>query len=209
MSRGLRLCETIHLTVLGLWLGTLIMTGVAAAVLFPAVRALDPRLPAYSEYTGDHWSLLAGKVAAILFFVCDSVQFAGALVAGLTLCIAILGFGLPMTRLTTAARGGLLIVLIGILSFQFFVLAPRMNRNLVAYWDAAQRGDNEAAGALKAAFDADHPLARNLLAVDTLAVLALLVVGVWSATGAAGSARPRPDTRPYQLEEPLLARSAR
>lgn len=209
MSTGRRVCETIHLTVLGLWLGTLVMTGAAAAVIFPTVREFDPRLPKFAAYTGDHWSLLAGKVAATLFFICDSVQFAGVLVAGVTLGVAILWFGLPMTRLSTALRGGLLIILIAVLSFQFFVLAPRMNRNLFAYWQAAETGENEAASTLKAAFDADHPLARNLLAVDTILVLALLTAGVWSATSGARALEPRTVCAEPELEVPLLARSIR
>ena len=49
-----RLLETVHLTFAGLWLGSLVMTGVAAAVIFPVARGLDPQLPAFSEYTGPH-----------------------------------------------------------------------------------------------------------------------------------------------------------
>ncbi len=131
------------------------------------------------------------------------------LVAGVTLGVAILWFGLPMTRLSTALRGGLLIIIIAVLSFQFFVLAPRMNRNLVAYWQAAEQGENEAAATLKAAFDADHPLARNLLVVDTALVLALLIIGVWSATSGALAPEPRPVREDPELEVPLLARGVR
>lgn len=206
MTRGRRICETIHLVTLGLWLGVLVMTGVAAAVLFPTIKALDPRLPEYAAFTGAHWSLAAGKVAATLFFVCDAVQFAGALIAGVTLGLSTLLFGLPARNLATACRSGFIVVIVGVLSYQFIILAPEMNRNLAAYWAAARSGDNAAAAGFKAAFDAKHPLARNLLAADAVLVLASLVLGAWSASGAARertAATGAPEGE--RIEEPLLA----
>ncbi|MFM9996691.1 MAG: hypothetical protein ACKVU4_12940 [Phycisphaerales bacterium] len=206
MNRGRRVCESIHLVTLGLWLGVLVMTGVAAAVLFPTIKALDPRLPEYAAFTGEHWSLAAGRVAATLFFVCDAVQFAGALIAGVTLGLSILLFGLPARSLATACRAGLIVIIVGVLSYQFIMLAPDMNRNLAAYWTAAKGGDNSAAATFKAAFDAKHPLARNLLAVDALLVVASFVLAAWSATGLA---REQPEAaggpERERIEEPLLA----
>ncbi len=209
MTTGRRVCETIHLAVLGLWLGSLIMTGLAAAVLFPTMRSVEPHLPKFAAYSGDHWSLLAGRIASTLFFICDSIQFAAVLIAGGTFGLAILLYGLPVRRLSTAFRGGLLALVIGVLSYQFLVLAPRMNRKLAAYWHAAETGDNEAAASLKAAFDAEHPLARNLLMTDTLLVLALLVIGLWAVTGGDREVQTMASPAEPRLEEPLLARSLR
>lgn len=210
MTRGRRICETIHLAVLGAWLGVLLMTGATAATLFPAVKALAPTLPGYARYEGPHWSLAAGKVAAVLFFIADAAQFAGVLIAGVTFGVSILAFGVSMRSRLTALRGGVLIALLGLLSYQLLVLAPGMNSDLASYWLAAEAGDNAAAARFKAAFDARHPLATNLLAVDAGAVLVLLVAGVWSATDRGAGGGEASGVEPtVRLEEPLLARGRR
>lgn len=210
MTRGRRICETIHLAVLGAWLGVLLMTGAAAAMLFPTIRALAPTLPGYARYEGPHWSLAAGKIAAVLFFLADAAQFAGVLAAGATLGVSILAFGVSMRSRLTALRGGVLIALLGLLSYQLLVLAPGMHADLASYWLAAEAGDNAAAARFKAAFDARHPLARTLLAVDAAAVLVLLVAGVWSATDRGRSVADVPVAAPpVRLEEPMLARGRR
>ncbi|MGQ0628913.1 MAG: hypothetical protein ACT4PL_12535 [Phycisphaerales bacterium] len=65
----------LHTFALGLWFGSLIMSGVAAAVLFPTLKRLDPTLGAYPKYTGSHWLLAAGHVAEIVFYISDIISF--------------------------------------------------------------------------------------------------------------------------------------
>jgi hypothetical protein len=66
-----------------------------------------------------------------------------------------------------------------LLLYSLFFLAPRMSANLGAYWETAQRGDNVAAAASQAAFNADHPTASTVLSVSAVAVLLAAVVAAW------------------------------
>ncbi len=203
-------CETIHLVALGLWVGTLAMTGAAAAILFPTIRGLRPTLPDYARYTGEHWLIAAGHVVQRLFLLCDTIQFGCATVASASLAVLYLRLRLEWRRPASFARLGGLLVAMGVLFYQFFFLVPGMNRHLTAYWIAAQTGDNATALVHKAAFDADHPTATGLLVSGTLAVLVALVAGAWSAAtpGYGGPAgEPSRAGRPGRLEEPLLART--
>lgn len=185
MNRGRRICESIHVGVLGVWLGALVMTGVAAAVIFPTMKSLDPRLPGYEGYTGSHWMLAGGSVANRLFVIGDVVQFTAMLAAGATFGLGIMFFGLPSRKPLTVIRATLLLGLVGVLSYHLLVLAPRMAVNLDGFWAAAKAGDQARAETLRAAFDADHPTARSVLSCIAVLLLGALAAGVWSATGGA------------------------
>lgn len=205
MGPGRRACEAVHLTALAVWLGSLVMTGVAVAIVFATSRELDPQLPAYAGYEGEHWRLAGGQIAARVFLATDIIQFGAVLAAGISFAVATLFFGLPMRRLSTFLRAALLLGLICVLSYQFFLLAPEMNANLRQYWSAALAGDTAAAEGFRAAFDQDHPVATRLLVANTIQVLALLVVGVWTL----GERDQEPGAGASGLEEPLLARMGR
>jgi hypothetical protein len=158
------------------------MTGAAAAVIFPAMKGLDPALPAYAAYTGPHWSLAAGQIANRLFIIADTVQFGAMLAAGVTFGLCVLFFGLSTRRGTTFARAALLLALVGVLSYHLMILSPRMATNVRLYWDAAAAGDNAGAAGPKAAFDADHPTASRVLGATALLVLGAMVAGMVSIT---------------------------
>jgi hypothetical protein len=80
------------------------------------------------------------------------------------------------------------------------MLAPNMNRELRAYWAAAEAGDVEQAQAHRAAFNADHPRADALLRLNLL----LLVV---AAVSSAAAFTPDPSKR-TGLQAPELAERA-
>ena len=61
------------------------MTGAAAARIFPIVKGLDPHLAKYGEYKGEHWLIVAGKVANSIFFWAAVVQIVCAVVVIATL----------------------------------------------------------------------------------------------------------------------------
>jgi hypothetical protein len=210
------LSETIHLTALGLWLGSLVMTGAAAAIIFPTVKALRPSLPEFSGYTGDHWRIAGGQIASRVFLVCDVVQFICAILAGVSVCVLLIVARVSVRRPAVLARLATLGIAIAVLGGQLFFLAPRMNGHMLSFWAAAQRGDNAAAAVSQAAFDKLHPVATNLLGVATLAVLVAMVLGAWAAStperNDAWTGLPRIPTqthRPAKLEEPLLLRTQR
>jgi hypothetical protein len=177
--------EATHLVSAAVWLGALLGAGGSAAMLFPAMRALRPRLEDFAGYPGEHWKLAAGQVAQKLFVACDTVQLLCAGVCFLTL-------GLVLSRMKKEggrARGGMLVralaltVAMGLVCYQLFVLGPRMYANSREYWDSARAGEVERANAAQAAFAKDHPTSTNVLGGTATAVLMLIVSGAWVQGG--------------------------
>lgn len=199
-----RFLEVVHLIAAGLWLGVAVATGAAAAIIFPTVRDFEPTLATYPDYTGEHWRLLAGHVAARIFAVGDIVGFFCLMLTGLSLCIiaAMRHIWIQIPRITLArlAALGLAILAAG---YNIFVLGPRMNRNLTDYWNAAAAGDNAAATIARDAFMADHTPASNTLAAIAIAALALTVTAAMAITAKPRSAAQLP--KPQRLETPELA----
>jgi len=177
-----RLLPAIHTWALGLWFGSLVMTGIAAAVLFPTLKQLDPTLGAYPLYTGEHWMLAAGRVAERLFFASDIIGFGCAGVAIFSLAIGGFLGDRPWRQVLGALRITLIAAIVLVLSYQLMVLGPRMNTNLRTYWMAAATGGeagNAAAATAATAFRADHPTAQTVLGVLTALVgVTLLLAGV-------------------------------
>lgn len=185
MSPLRRVVESVHLAALGLWLGILIATGAAAALVFPAMKALDPTLPAYAAFDRPHWTLAAGHVAERYFRASDGAQVALAGVAWLTLPIAPVCFG--RQRRMAIVRVALVSALSASLAWQLLSLRPRMDLHLAAYRAAAIAGETDRAEGERAAFAALHPTATRAMATN--AALALLAL----AAGALDVARPRRD----------------
>ncbi len=199
-----------HVAALGVWLGVVLMSGAAAAIIFPTVKALAPSVPAYAGYAGEHWMLVAGRVAQRVFLAGDVAQFACACGAGLGLLFARPFGHVWWRRVATALRLTLLCGAVTALAYQLFVLAPRMNANLHGYWDAAAAGDTATAEALRAAFSAEHPTATRVLGVIAALVSACLALAAWpernGATGDAAAAMPPARRTGSGLEEPRLLR---
>jgi hypothetical protein len=178
MDRAGRACEIVHAAALALWLGAIVMTAVFAAIIFPAMRALDPVLPGYAALDGGHWRIAAGQVAARAFRVSDAVE-AGALVVGVA------SFGAQLRRrgaggrFSASARTVVLAALAAVTVFHVFVLGPRMARNSRVYWESARAGDLVAAERARGAFEADHPVATRLMGTE--GVLLLLGIGLSAA----------------------------
>jgi hypothetical protein len=83
-----------------------------------------------------------------------------------------------------------------IFAFHATMLAPKMNRDLRAYWDAAKVGDIDQAQSRLAAFNERHPVANTLLQVN----LVLLLVAIMSTAAALGPV----STRRHHFESPAL-----
>jgi hypothetical protein len=182
---------------LAVWLGVIIMTGVAAARTFPILRDLKPTLAEYPAYTGDHWLLAAGKVANSVFFFSNLAQLLCFLATVATLVL--LTVQKQLTFVVAAARWACVAVLTCVLTYYLLVLGTRMNANLTQYWEAAAAGDTTRAEVFQAAFSADHP--RSSAALGALAVLLLiaLVVNGWTMVvsgKALQQAAPKPASPP-------------
>lgn len=167
---------------MGIWVGTLGMAGASAAIIFPTMRSLEPTLGAYPLYTEPHWRLAAGHVAAKLFFASDLVQLVCAPLGGLALVLMVLKKAVPWPSRLIAARLVVLTLLMAVLSYRFFVLAPRMDRDLSLYRAAASTGEMEPAAQHLAAFNVDHPTASRIMTTTFVLALLGLVTGAWSAS---------------------------
>lgn len=188
MTAPLTRLNQLHIAAVGLWAGSLAMSGVAAALIFPGMKRLSPTLPEYAQYTGDHWMIAAGMIAARQFAVLAWVEAALALVAVGSLLLLVASGRTRLSLMLVLRILGIGAVT-AILVFQAFFLQPRMDRHMHAHWDAARQGDNEAAVASKNAFTADHPLASGLMQARLGLLLACLLAGVWSVRANASPAR--------------------
>ncbi|MFI4892893.1 MAG: hypothetical protein ACIAQ0_05575 [Phycisphaerales bacterium JB058] len=209
MSPLRRLLETVHLTFVGLWMGSLAMAGAAAAIIFPTVRDLDPSLPAYAAFTGPHWKLAAGHVASRIFLVADAVALGCLIVSGLTLGLVAASKEPWRQAWTTGVRLVAFFGALSLLTYSFVFLGPRMNTNMVNYWEAAEAGNNEAALEYQAAFDKDHPTASTVMVSSFACVTLLMISGAFAATArTATPAQPSGASKPT-LEQPSLTRKGR
>lgn len=212
MSAWRPFCETAHAAALAVWLAALVAGGVTASVAFPTMRELDPHLPPFAAYDGEHWPIAAGQIAERVFFITDVAQFAAAMMAILTVAPLLALGWIPRTRPATVVRIIALFLAVGALAGRLIIVAPSMNASVRAYWSAAVAGENEQAAAHRAAFNELHPIATNLMLLGFVCVAACLLASVWSAA-THGDARAQlpPATRPghTELEEPLLARKNR
>jgi hypothetical protein len=159
-----------------LWLGSLIVAGAAAAIIFPTMKRLKPSLPDYASYSGEHWSLAGGQIAARIFWLADVIQVACLVIAGLSFGAAIVWFGTPMRSRLTMLRATLLLLALAVAGYRLGLLEPGLTDALRGYWAAALAGDNEAAARLKQVFDDAHPMQTRLMS-GTAALLVCLIAG--------------------------------
>ncbi|MFG0275707.1 MAG: hypothetical protein ACF8QF_11680 [Phycisphaerales bacterium] len=182
MSRLRPTLETAHILALGVWLGALVMTGATAAIAFPTMRDLDPSLPAFAAYPEDHCTIAAGMVMARVFFVCDTVQLVGAMVASVTL-IGLFATGAVSRRRAAHVIRAAILAALAVSLLQYLIFPAReMAQHLDAFWTAARAGDIATADAERAAFDRLHPGASLRLSLHAIGIVAALVVGCWAAT---------------------------
>ena len=181
MTRHYRAGEASHLLALAVWLGALLMGGVVAALVFPAMEALDPQLPDYANYPGPHWRITAGQFAARVFRISDVIQYVCAAVV-LAALAGMWWFRPPIFK-PPWGRTAFALAAWTLLGYHAFVLEPRMHPNMTGYWAAAKAGDEHAAQMLHAAFDRDHPAATRNLVATAVVILVSLGGSAWSLTG--------------------------
>lgn len=168
----------VHVTALGIWVGTIAMTGAAAGVLFPQIKALAPTTAVFEKYTGEHWLLIAGRPASRIFAISDMVQFSLALIVLLSF-IGLYTSGSLRRHWATAIHTIGLSIIIAVFCYYMLVLAPRMDMALKAFWTAAENGAMDAAAKHRAAFDADHPVASRLYSVLAFVLLGTTLAAAW------------------------------
>ena len=179
MQRRRAVLEMVHLTALGVWVGALGMTAATAAMIFPAMRDLDPAIDRFSAYPQDHWVIAAGWVMARVFFALDVAQLGCAALASVTI------FGLFIMKKTPTrwrrVRMVLVIATVGSVLWYVLMIAQPMNADLASFWHEAQAGNVAEADAYRAAFDARHPAASRAMGITGVLALVTVVVGCLSA----------------------------
>ena len=177
-----RFFEVIHVVALSAWFGTVGMSGIVAATVFPTVGQMRPTLGAYPEYTGDHALLAGGLIAGKVFLIVDSAQFVCAAIA-LASFVTMIVAGYSINSLSRVLRSVVLLCTMGLLSYHLFMLMPQMTEDLRNYWDLAAAGNTEQADVHKNAFMMMHETAANTLKGLMVATLLCLVLAVWTGVG--------------------------
>jgi len=175
VNRIRAISETVHLSALGVWLGALGLTGVAAAMAFPVMRDLEPTLGAYDAFPREHWPIAAGEIMIRVFQISDLVAVVCCTLAAGSLGLSLIAGKLSLGRFWSRLRILLVVGLVAIQSWAVFALAPRMAHNAGEFWAAAKSGDVERAGEYRMRFGADHPTARRVSQTLVVVILATIV----------------------------------
>lgn len=183
MSRALfsRVLQILNLLALSVWLGSVAMSGVVAAIVFPLMRRLEPTLGAYNAYQGDHATLAGGLVASRVFFTVDTIQFVCAALA-LGSIAMLVAMGYSLNTFARVMRVLVLCMTLALLSYHLFFFMPSLTQTLNGYWDFAAAGNTAQADVFKDRFLASHGLASNLLGGLTLMVLINILLAAWTLT---------------------------
>lgn len=176
-----RIAQIVHLVALSIWLGSVAMSGVVAAIVFPLMRTLEPTLGAFASYEGDHALLAAGRIASRVFFVVDYIQFACGSLALLTLVILLVK-GYALNTVARVFRVIFLCMTLALLSYHLFLFMPNIEQMLAGYWHFAQLGETAQADQFKDRFLESHSSASRILGGLTIMVLINIVLVGWTLT---------------------------
>lgn len=198
--------ESVHAVALALWLGFTVAAGAFAAMVFGVTKGLDPRLPEFEAYTGEHYLIVGGKMAQTVFFATDVVQFACSMLAIVTLIALFKVREDEARRPAMVMRASALVVSVASVAALLVIVNPKLTTATRLYWEAAKTG-KMAEVELHRAIAADtHPYASALMLTSALMVLITLVAGVWSLAAANSST---PVARASKHPEPALLRGGR
>lgn len=188
--------DTLHILSLALWLAATLGSALAAAVLFPTLKSLHPRLPEYEAYQGEHFLVAAGTVAQKIFLIADMVHLPAALIAVITLVLSVRARGVLSKRPATAVRAVSLAVALACLGAMLLIVTPRLVSHTKQHFAAMQQNNASAIAAHKAAVDDIHPIASRLMGTMALSTLLSLASGAWSlASPPSSPSAPTPSPR--------------
>jgi hypothetical protein len=159
---------TLHVACLACLLASVLLSGLFAAVVFPVIKSLEPSLPKVHILQQDHWKMIAGYPAAIIFYVTSAVQLVlmlGALPPAWILARSFRTRAARWPVITTVLASCLWLVT------QLTVIIP-MAGALRDYRAAAGVNNLEAALSAQATFERYHSLSTAALAI--LACLLLI-----------------------------------
>ncbi len=173
--------ESVNALVLGLWAGALAMVGVAAAFAFPTMKSLDPALPGYASYTGEHWRLAAGAIMNPLFGVVGLIGKVSFLVVCVLLAVLLAKKHVSFRSRTFGVRTVMWLALGALTLYVDRVLWSPMNELFEAHQQFALAGNNEGSVRVMAEFDALHAKASPLMGAQLVIIVSLLVASLVDA----------------------------
>lgn len=200
MSRSTlcRLAHAVQLAAMGVWCGSVAMSGVSAALIFPRMKDMAPTLSGFADYGGDHAMLAGGRIASPIFFAVDAVQFVCGFVVLATL-IGMLLCGYALRTPLRVVRSVLTLATLGVLSYHLTIMMPEMSEHLRTYWELAAQGDTAGADVAKDAFMRMHPVASRT--IGTLTVMTLLCALIAGFTGPDGRDFPELNAKSDQQDD--------
>lgn len=177
-------CSSIYWLLLTLWIAALISAGVAAGGVFFTLQRIGLTVDAYRSAFGDdtaeHGRLVGGMVMEPIFFATDLVQIVAGLFTLLMLALQLTVFNMRWSQPANLLRTVCIAVAAALVVLHATGFAPRMNRELRGYWNAAQVNDQTAMTAHRQRFDNDHELANRLFTLR-FGLLVLAVAGTAAA----------------------------
>lgn len=175
----MRPTATLLLVALAAWLAAIASAGAAAMAAFSSLPGMGLSVAGTEVFfagdTADMGRYAAGRMLAPLFMSSDWVQFtASSLAVGCAVRLGRLG-GFRGMRAAAWGFGFALASSALLLAWRAWS-APAMNADLIAYWNAVEAGDRDAAAAARASFDAAHRVADTVFRAQALAVAASLAL---------------------------------
>jgi len=168
----------VYLLALALWLGALMSAGIAAGSTFSVLTKMDISIARYTKFVPDeadvpnaHENLAAGHVLEPVFWITNAVQLIAIPLVLLTLAAQLFVFNQHKSKFSNFIRTFCIIISAGIFAYHAFALTPPMNRDLRAYWQAAEAGDILAAKTHREGLLSRHGTATNILFSTLMLVL--------------------------------------
>ncbi|MCC6970418.1 MAG: hypothetical protein IT434_09370 [Phycisphaerales bacterium] len=164
---------------LAVWLSSVVASGFAAAITFPAMKKLGVRIPAYEAFDAEHWKIAGGKVGWAVFTASDIVQPTMALIAAV--CLLLIRPRDCSPRWGAIAR--LFLVAAGIALFLWYAAMIRfpMEHALDSFWTALDAARYDDARKFQSDFDALHPASSRTLSAIAITVLLALLASLITA----------------------------
>ena len=165
-------CLALYWLSLAVWLAALMAAGLSAVHTFGELSGAALVLEPFAAYPArEHGTIAAGLVMADLFVTVDFIQFVVIPLAVIMLALQLTVFGLPAGRPSNVVRLGCLVLAAGLFAWYAVAVAPPLNGNLRAFWDAARAGDLETAALHRDLVGAYHSTARLVLQLNLALVL--------------------------------------
>lgn len=198
----LKLCNAVYWLMLTIWVSVLISAGVAAMSAFTTLpdQSLGLRLDAFAQYDhAQHGRVAAGHVMEPIFTFVDLAQAPVSVLAVAMLLLQLTVFKMPWRSPSNIIRTLAVVLALGLFAWRIVTITPEMNRDLRSYWHAAQAGEVAEADRHLAAFNANHPRARNMMDATLVLLLVAIAASAVAMTPANTHARKKDE-----LEQPKL-----